>query len=142
MTNCRFGLMLVGLACAFSLAQDVTPPDIDQRLQLRPSQDGAVQSAMAADPPERHAVMPYSNWRIVSSTRRAPVSVASISIGALPSKRRLGFRNHRHAFPASRNARSAIVAIRATRTALSESPLESGWRLAMRCARVLRGTTN
>jgi hypothetical protein len=70
--------------------------------------------------------MPYSNCRIASSTRRAPVSVASISMGALSSKRRFGFRSHRQVFPVSRNARSAMLEIRATRTALSDSSRESG----------------
>ena len=69
--------------------------------------------------------MPYSNWMIISSTRRAPASVASISIGVLLSKRRFGFLSHRQAFSTSWNARSAIVVTRATRTALSDSSLES-----------------
>src|SRR5450432_271415 len=102
----------------------------------------SVQFGMVADTPKDHAKMPSSICAIVSSTRRAPASVASIPRGDLPSKRSLGFRNQRQARFGSPKTCSAMAVSRATRTALSDSPWESDWCLAMRCARVLRGTIN
>src|SRR5260370_32304759 len=79
-----------------------------------PQPSGAVQFQLVANSPQSHAVMPYSNWRIISSTSRAPASVASK--WGFAFNRRFGFRSHRQAFQTPWNARPALFVIRPTRT--------------------------
>src|SRR5437762_624909 len=79
------------------------------------------QPSTTGNSPEGHAAMLSSICTIISSTRRAPASVDNMPIGALPSNWRFGFRSRRQARLDSTNTCSAIVVIRATRTAWSDS---------------------
>ena len=107
----------------------------------------ARKGAKGADAPQvaqgwgAQAKKPLWIWPSISSTRRPPTSVRSMSMGVRPSKRRLDWWSQAAARGASPKTAAAWWKTRARRASLSDSSRERGSRRARRCFRVRAGIT-